>query len=221
MYRALLTDPETFYDEYLGKRGILIEILLVLAVGAVGLVGNLYALIQLETLFQGEGVQISQDVSFALWGEVVAPLVGAVALWIGLTTALFAVGWLYTAVGEYYVLLKRTAWAMVPLAFANLIHSAAMAYAGYTLDGQGIDFSQVPRIPEARAEFIWTAAAGEIAVVAAVLLGVVFAAWAGYIAAFAVRDVRELETDEALRVAAVPTVAYVLYVVYTAATNLL
>jgi len=221
MYRTLLTDPGTFYDEYVGTRGLRVEILLVLVVGAVGFVGNVYALLQVEELFAQLEIPLGQDVAFAMWGEVAAPLVGAVLLWIGLTTALYVVGWLYSAVGEYYVLLKWTAWALVPLAFANLIHSVAVAYAAFSVSAGDVATSEVPRVPEDRAAFVWDVAAGEIAVVAAAVVGIAFAVWAGYIAAYAVRGVRDIETDEAYRVAAVPTVAYVLYVVYEVATTAL
>lgn len=221
MYRTLLTDPGTFYDEYVGARGLLVEVLLVLVVGAVGFAGNVYALLQLEELFAQLETSLNQDVAFAMWGEAVAPLVGAVLLWVGLTTALYVLGWLYSAVGEYYVLLKHTAWAMVPLAFANLIHSAAMAYAAFTLSADDVALSEIPRIPEDRAAFVWEVAAGELVVLAAVVVGIAFAVWAGYIAAYAVRDVRDIDIGEAYRVAAVPTGAYVLYVVYVVATTAL
>lgn len=214
MFQVLLTDPERFYEEYVGVQGLSVELALVLVIGAVGFAGNMYALLELESLFAELEVQLGQDVSFALWGEVVSPLVGAVVLWIGLATTLYVVGWAYSAVGEYYVLLKRTAWALVPLLFANLLHSIAMAYAAFTLGADDVVLSEIPRIPDARANFVWEVAAGELAVVASVVVGLVFAVWAGYIAAYAVRDVRDIETDEAYRVAAVPTVAYVLYVAY-------
>lgn len=221
MYRTLLTDPGTFYEEYVGTRGLRVEVLLVLVIGAVGFAGNVYALLQVEELFAQLEVPLGQDVAFAMWGDVLAPLIGAVVLWVGLTTALYAVSWLYSAVGEYYVLLKRTAWALVPLAFANLIHSVAIAYAGFSVSAGEVATSEIPRIPEARAAFAWEVVAGELAVVAAVVVGIAFAVWAGYVGAFAVRGVRDIETDEAYRVAAVPTAAYVLYVVYEVATTAL
>lgn len=221
MYRTLLTDPATFYDEYLGPHGITREFLLVLVLGAVGVAGNLFALTRLRAVFETLDVPISGDTSFALWESVVAPLVGMVGLWIGLTTALYAVGWLYSGLGEYYVLLKRSAWALVPLVFANLLHTIAVAYAAFTLTPGSVDASMIPRPANARAEFVWQQVAGDPVVVATVLVSVVFVAWMGYIGAYAVRDVRGLQTNEAFRVAAVPTVAYALYVVYEGATALL
>lgn len=221
LYRTLLTDPERFYEEFVGPRGITREFLLVLFVGAVGVAGNLFAMTRLQAVFESLDVSISGDTSFALWESVVAPLVGVVGLWLGLATALYVVGWLYSGIGEYYVLLKRSAWALVPLVFANLLHTVAVVYAAFTLTPGSVDASIVPRPANARAEFVWQQVAGDPVVVATVLLGVVFVAWTGYIAAYAVRDVRGLQTDEAYRVAAVPTIAYALYVVYEAVTNLL
>lgn len=220
LYRALLTDPERFYDDLIGTHGITREILLVLVLGAVGLAGNLYALTRVQAAFDALEVPISQDASFALWESAAAPLLGMVGLWIGLATALYVVSWLYSGLGEYFILLKRSAWALVPLVFANLLHSVAIAFAALSLDPATIDASAVPRPADQRAAFVWEQVAGEPVVAAAVLVGVVFVAWAGYIAAYAVRDVRSLQIDEALRVAAVPTVAYALYVLYQGATAL-
>lgn len=221
LYRALLFDPQRFYDEYIGSRGIKVEIVMVAVIGLIGFAGNYYARSQIQEVFVAAGFGIGSDVNFQLWGDALAPLVGIFALWIGLTLALYAVGWLYSTVGQFYELLKRSAWALVPLAAFNLLHSAAIAYSAFQLSEDDIQDLEIPRAPDMRAEAMWSEVAGEMFVVATLFLGVIFIVWAGYIAAYAVVDVRDLHIDEAYKVAAVPTAAFAIYVIYEAATTLL
>lgn len=213
MYRALLTDPQGFYDEYVGSRGILSEVLVVAVIGVLGTIGNYYAYSAVVEEAAAAGLSINQDVELQLYGIVAGPLVGAFILWVGLAAALYAVSWLYSTVGGFYVTLKRSAWALVPLAFANLLHTIAIAYVAMDLEFP--DGAQFPsRVPGQQAQYLWGQAGGEMPVVAVTALSVVFVAWAGYIAAYAVADVRDLQVDEAYKVAAVPTVLYALYVLY-------
>ncbi|MEF8851140.1 MAG: YIP1 family protein [Haloarculaceae archaeon] len=220
MYRALLFDPEEFYEEYLGSRGLRSEILIVALVGVVGLVGNYLAREQVSTAFTQAEFPINSDTNFELIRLVIEPLVGVFLLWIGLALALYGVSWLYSTVGQFYELLKRSAWAVVPLLVANLLHTVAVTYAAFQVTEDDVADLEVPRPPVDRAQFMWDQAAGEVYVTATVLVAVVFVVWGGYIAAYAVRDVRDLETDEALRVAAVPAGLYALYVLYQGVTAL-
>lgn len=220
MYRALLFDPERFYDEILGSRGLRSEILIVALVGVVGLLGNYFTRERVTTAFTDAEFPINSDTNFELIRLVVEPLVGIFLIWIGLTVALYAVSWLYSAVGQFYELLKRSAWAVVPLLIANLLHTIAIVYAAFQVEEDDVANLEVPRPPIDRAHFMWDQAAGEIYVIATVLLGVVFVLWGGYIAAFAVRDVRDLDTGEALKVAAVPAGLYAIYVLYQGVTTL-
>jgi hypothetical protein len=220
MYRALLFDPERFYDEYLGSRGLRSEILMVAFVGVVGLVGNYFARQEVQAVFVEAGIPINADTNFELVRLVIAPLVGIFLLWFGLVVALYAVSWLYSTVGQIYELMKRSAWAVVPLVVANLLHSIALGYAATQVTEDQVDPQEVPQPPIDRAHHMWDAAAGEVYVVATVLVGAVFVLWGGYIAAYAVRDVRDLETGEALRVAAVPAGLYAIWVLYQGVTTL-
>ena len=221
MYRALLFDPERFYDEYLGSRGLKSEILMVAFVGVVGLLGNYVTREQVSTAFTEAQFPINSDTNFELIRLVVEPLVGIFLLWIGLALALYAVSWLYSTVGQFYELLKRSAWAIFPLLVANLLHTVAIVYAAFQVTEDDVANLEVPRPPIDRAHFMWDQAAGEIYVTATVLIAAVFVVWGGYIAAYAVRDVRDLETSEALRVAAVPAVLYAVWVLYQGVTALI
>lgn len=212
MYRALLFDPRTFYDEYAGSAGIGREVLLVGIIGVVGTLGNYFALGEVTTAFQDAGVVISQDTNFILWRMMISPLLGILGLWFALTVALYAVSWLYSEVGKIYTVWKWSAWALVPLLFANVIHAAAVAYVTLDLDVEDALPIQTT-LPADRAALMWAEVGGDPIVVGATLVSVVFVLWSGYIAAPAIAKVRDLDTSEAYRVAAVPTLAYVAYVI--------
>lgn len=221
LYRALLTDPERFYDEFIGTRRVKSEFALVLVTGLVGLVGN-YLMLQ-ELVFQFEGIQsvvINQQVQFQLQQRVIEPLLGAFLLWIWFGVGTYYVAWLYTTIGTTYVAMKRAAWALLPILIGNLIHTAAMAYASTTLEVTPDDVTISTSISDVVAGFVWSQASGETVVLAATAVGIVFAVWTGYISAYAIKNVRDLTTAEAYKVAAVPTGGYVLYIAYSVVTAL-
>ncbi|WP_436910842.1 YIP1 family protein [Halosimplex marinum] len=221
LYWALLTDPERFYDEYIGTRRVKSEFALVLVTGLVGLVGN-YLMLQ-ELIFQFEGIQsvvINEQVRFQLQQRVIEPLLGAFLLWIWFGVGTYYVAWLYTTIGTTYVAMKRAAWALAPILIGNLIHTAAMAYASTTLEVTEDDVTIATSISDVVAGFVWSQASGETVVLAATAVGIAFAVWTGYISAYAIKDVRDLTTTEAYKVAAVPTLGYVLYIAYSVVTAL-
>lgn len=210
-YRDALFAPGRFYGEHVGSRGLLREILLVAAIGIVGAAGTVFAV---QTLREEYETALTFDVEMLLWGEAVAPLVGAVLLWVGFALTLYFVSWLYSTAGGLYELLKNTAWSLLPLLVANLLLTGAFAFATVTADLEPAD--GIGAHPEARFEFMWEQIYHEPIVLGANAVSILFVVWCGYIAAPGVADVRELELEEAYRVVAVPVVAYVLYVAYTA-----
>lgn len=218
MYRALLFDPETFYEEYVKRPGISREAVLVGLIGAIGTLGAYYAYTQVTAGYASglvaTGPTLSDDTNLQLYRRVVNPLAGAYALWLLFTVALYAVSWLYSGVGSFFRLLKNTAWGLVPIAFANVLNAAAWAGTAY-LNRQ--EYQDVPErapngFPEEVAAFVWDQVASEPAVVATTVVGLVFVVWSGYICAHGVARMRDIEISEAYRVAAVPTLAYVLWV---------
>ena len=212
LYRTLLFDPRTFYDDYVGSAGLTRELLLLAVIGAVGLLGNYYAIGELTTAFTEAGVVISQDANYLLWQTMLAPLVGAFLLWIGLAVTLYAVSWLYSEVGKIYLVLKWSAWALLPMLFANLIHTIAVVVTVMGVDIQDALPVQTT-IPEEKVALIWSQVGGEPLVIGATLVAIPFFLWSAYIVTYAIADVRDLELSEAYRVAAVPAIGYSLYVV--------
>lgn len=212
LFRTLLFDPETFYEDHAGSRGLRNEIVLVFVVGALGLIGSYYAVRTLLDAFEDPGTSsLGPDVEMQLLGYAIEPLVGAFVLWLGFAVALYVASWYYSDAGRLYTLLKNTAWAMVPIAFANVLRSAALIVTAYGLDVE----TDVPRgFTETIVAYVWTQVGQEPLVIAATAIGAVFVVWTGYIAAHGVAVVRDLEIGEAYRVAAVPTVGYVLYIGY-------
>jgi len=221
LYRSLLTDPGRFYDEYIGTRGLKSEFALVLVAGLIGLVGNYFMFQELVNQFEAfQSVQINDQVRFQLQQRVIEPLLGAFLLWIWYGFGMYAVGWLYTTIGTTYLAMKRAAWALFPILIANVVHSAAMYYYSTAIEVTDADITIESNLSDEVSAFVWSQAGGDVVVVAATAVGIVFALWAGYIGAYAIAEVRDLTMDEAYKVAAVPAVGYALYIAYSAFTAL-
>lgn len=221
MYRALLFDPERFYDDYIGERGIRIELVLVVFIGLVGFAGHYYARSQLITVANEAGVALGNETTFNLWGIAAEPLVGIVLIWVGFSGVLFGLSWLYSTVGTLYQILKNVAWALVPLVVFNLLNSAALAYSAFTLQETDITSEEIPRAPDQKTALLWDIVAGEVFVVATVFVGAIMTLWAGYITLHAMEKVRKLERRDAYIVVGVPTVGFAVYLIYDAAMTLL
>lgn len=220
MYRALLFDPERFYEEYVGERGIKSELVLVVFIGLVGFAGHYYARSQLVTVAEEAGVAVGNEASFNLWGIAAEPLVGIFLLWVGFSAALFVLSWLYSTVGTFYRVLKDVAWALVPLFVFNLLNTAALAYSAFTLQESDITDRTIPRAPDQKTTILWDIVAGEVFVVATIFVGALLTLWCGYIALHAIEDIRKLERRDAYKVVGAPTLVFALYLVYDAVTTL-
>jgi hypothetical protein len=221
MYRALLFDPEGFYEDYVGERGIRSELVVVLFMGLVGFAGHYYARSQLVTIAEEAGVAIGNETNFNLWGIAIEPLVGIFLLWVGFSAVLFALSWLYSTVGTYYQVLKNVAWALVPLFVFNLLNSVALAYSAFTLQESDITDRTIPRAPQQKTTILWDVVTGEVFVVATVIVGALLTLWCGYIALHAVEDVRKLQRRDAYIVVGIPTLGFAIYLVYDAVTTLI
>jgi len=221
MYRALLFDPESFYEEFIGERGIRSELVLVVFIGLVGFAGHYYARSQLISIAEEAGIAVGNETNFSLWGIAAEPLIGIFLLWVGFSAVLFALSWLYSTVGTFYRVLKDVAWALVPLLVFNLLNSVALAYSAFTLQESDITDRTIPRDPEQKTRILWDIVAGEPFVVATVFVGALVTLWSGYIALHAVEDIRKLERRDAYKVVGVPTLGFAIYLVYDAVTTLL
>lgn len=223
MYRAILFDPERFYSEWAGSRGISREFVLVALVGIVGAIGTWHAVdTLLEPFGQFADQSISDDVENAMYGHAAWPLISAFFLWFGFTMIVYVVSWLYSTVGSIYMLLKYTAWAMVPMLFAfgirTIAYLAALREVGE--DDIDTDLTQEGSLTDQQVQFLWEQAFADPIVLGGYLLTIPFAAWTAYIAAPGIAQIRDLDMGEAYRVVAVPVVLYAIYLVYVVATTL-
>lgn len=215
MYRRLLFSPRDFYDEYIGTHGLRAEGVLVAAIGIIGTIGTMIAVYQVRWQFEAGpfGRQIERGVEMQLWRVGVEPFFYAFVFWIGMAALLYGASWLYSEDGSFYVLVKKTAWALVPFAFANAILTAAYAYAGMVADIE-TDLTAAGGTTAMRFAATWNPVAHSEVVIVAQVVSILFVAWCGYIAAYAVVEVRDIEISQAYRVAAVPVVVYGLWVGY-------
>jgi len=221
MYRALLFDPERFYEDFIGERGIRIELMLVAFIGLLGFAGHYYARSQLITVASEAGVALGNETTFNLWGIAAEPLVGIFLIWVGFSAVLFGLSWLYSTVGTLYQILKNVAWTLVPLVVFNLLNSATLAYSAFSLQESDFTGEEIPRAPDQKTTFLWDVVAGEVFVVATIFVGALLTLWVGYIALHAMEDVRKLQRRDAYLVVGAPTLAFAIYLIYDGATTLL
>lgn len=207
MYRALLFDPERFYDEFVGDRGLRSEVLTVIFVGIVGSIGTFLAVETIRSEFDAglAGDTLPQALSTRLWAEALGPLLGAFVLWFALALTLYLVSWAYSTLGGFYTTVKKSAWALVPLAFANLIATIGYIVTALQTD---VDTELPTSTRDVQLEFLWSQIGHDPIVLGARAAGLVFAVWAGYIAAHAIADVRDISVRQGYVVAAVPVVLY-------------
>lgn len=224
LYRTLLFDPETFYEEYVKHPGIGREAALVAVIGLVGTAGAYYAVEQLiagfATGLAEVGPELGDTTSLILWQRAVNPLVGAYLLWVGFTGVTYGISWLYSSRGGFFRLLKNTAWALVPVLIANLLNTvawAATAYLNADRYAQEIPSEVESRsmFPGETAAFVWDYVASEPLVMATTLLSVVFVAWSGYILAHGLARMRDLEMRRAYGIVAVPVLGYAVWLAGT------
>lgn len=209
MYRELLFDPETFYDN-LGAHRIRVEVLLVLAIGIVGSIAGFYSMSTLSSIVGLEG---DSSTAFQLWRLAATPLIEILLLWVGGTTVFFVLSWIYTNSGSYFHLLKNVAWSLFPFLFVNLLQGIGMVAVTAGMPDEPAwlaEFDDI-RLPTEEANFLWDQISSDPIVMALTLVGFVFVAWSGYIASFAVADVRDLTRNESYLVVAGPVVLYIVY----------
>jgi len=204
MVRELVTDPQSFFKGKAQDRSIVLELIIVLAVGAIGSAGSYYFAQRVFELAPTGGFS-----NFQAMGIVLDPLFGIVAFWIGGAAAIHFMSSFYNGRGPIRRLLKLTAWAMVPIAVGNAVRSAVvyLTYSGVAsdiLEGETVgDFT-------AQANALRNAVSNDalMAVSMVVLILSVVASW--YLLSYAVATAKQMDVGDARKVAAVPSAIFVL-----------
>jgi len=223
--KVLLFDPGRFYDEKPRTDRIWNEVFVLLFVGLAGFAGTFYVTQQIMSHFVTSGVDqgpeqflISGDKAIQIWAYGARAVVGIYVLWVGFSLAYYALSWLYSDQGSFFQTAQYTAWTLVPLFFYNIVKTIAMVYLAVTsevIDPQDLDINgQVTTAPaEDATAFLFRQVFEEPAILGAMAIGIVFVLWSGYIASYAVSELRDIPLGDARKAVAAPVVVYVLWLI--------
>ncbi|MFB6119960.1 MAG: Yip1 family protein [Halobacteriaceae archaeon] len=205
MVRELVTDPQAFFKGKAQNRSVVLEVVIVLAVGGIGIIGSYYFAQRVFDLATTGGYS-----NFQALGLVIRPLLGIVGLWIGGVFIAHFLAGLFNGRGPIRRLLKLSAWAMVPLAVGNAVRSAAVYLTYNNIQADDVDFGFAGGFNEQaavlRAEITNTPLM-LVAMVVSILSGV--AMW--YLLSYAVAAAKSIDVSDARKVAAVPAGIYILF----------
>lgn len=226
-FKLLLLNPEQFFEEKTTSDRIWNEIIVLLIIGLTGAAGMLYVGQELMTHFatsavdQGpDQVQISGERGLRIQVYPVRSIIGAYVLWAFFTVGYYALSWLYSDRGSFFRSAKVTAWTMVPIFFTNLVKSIG---AVVVINTQTIVESppsqtivdEVKRGADGEAaSYLYGLVLEEPIMLGALAVGILFFIWSGYIAAYAIADLRDIPVSDAYKAVAAPVALYALWSVY-------
>lgn len=208
--------PDKFYDDYVSKHGLMLEVILVLLLGAIGSIGIYYGVQEILSEFalgaSGQALEQSKPgmdrtTARQLRARTVYPVLGIFLVWLYYTTAYYVGAWLFSGHGTYFQLLKNTAWSLVPFAFANLALTI-----GFVLTYSGLEINtSLPGLPERNVAFLLGQGYSELPLILVPLVTIAVVAWVTYIGASGIQDAMQLSRARALQIAAAPAVLHALY----------
>jgi len=199
----IVRSPERFMERKIGQPNLRWELLVLLAVGAIGALGSAY--VGLEVV----GATNDDAVNLPVAGKVIEPVVGVFVLWVAYAVSLHFIGNALGGRGPARQLLKTVPWALIPVGIGNLLRTGA-TYLVY----QGIDVAAA--MSESRlapVEGAYGAGTGESLYVLATVLLILTALWSGYLMLLAVQQAKDLTREQAVRAVAVPVAVHVLVLV--------
>jgi len=223
-FKLLLLSPERFFAEKTSTDRVWNEAVALLLIGLAGAAGMLYVGQEFMTHFATAAVdlgpnqvQIGGGVALRIQVFGLRSVVGVYLLWAFLTATYYAISWLYSDYGSLFRTAKLTAWTLVPVLFTNLVKSiAAVAVISTqtiveTPPSEAV-VSEVKRGGSGEAaSYLYGILLEEPVMLGALAVGLLFYLWCGYIAAYAVADIRDIPVADGYKVVAVPLALYVLY----------
>ena len=209
MIRELVTDPQAFFSGKAQDRSVVLELFIVLVVGALGSVGSYYFSQRVFDLAPTGGFS-----TFQAMGIVLDPVIGIFIFWIGGAGAAHFLSGLYNGRGPIRRLLKLTAWAMVPLAVGNIVRSAVI-YLTYNDVPSTIIEDEAVGDFTTQANALRDAVSNDAlsAVAMVVLILSVIASW--HLLSYAIATAKQIDVADARKVAAVPSGIFVLLLLQT------
>jgi len=120
-------------DNKSGRRSLVWEFIVIMLIGAFGVVGPGYIAFEIN-----EAVDMS-TLNFQLLGYAIEPLIGILVIWFGYTVGIHLLSnRVFNSRGSWSNLLKLVAWALVPVAVANLLRSAVLYFAY-----RGVEYQEI------------------------------------------------------------------------------
>lgn len=220
MFVANLFAPDEFYDNYLSKHGLKFEVLVVLIIGAIGSVGFYFGVQEIlsefalgaETDINPDQPPMDQNTARQVRSQILHPIIGIALLWLYYATVYYLGSWFFSGHGTFYRLIKNTAWALVPMAVANLVLTVGMVY---TFNGLEIE-ARLPGLPQRNVAFLFDQAYTQLPMILVPLVKIAVLAWVAYIGAAAISDAMKLPKERSLRIAAVASALHAGYLLWTA-----
>lgn len=208
MVRRLFTEPGAYFDQKTREPSLRRELLLLFFIGALGAAGVGYVgYMFLEAV---AGQRDLMRVQFV--GQALTVLVGPFVLWLYYTLVTQGVAYLMNSRGPLSRLFKITAWALVPMALANAVHSVAM-FLAYR-DEDIPDNAPGTRV-EDQVDFLFGLANDEPVLILAWIVTALAAVYSGYLLSIGLQRLRDLSESDARRAVALPVVGHVAWVLYT------
>lgn len=205
MVRELVTDPQAFFKGKAQDRSVVLELFVVLVVGALGSIGSYYFAQRVFALADTGAYS-----NFQAMGLVLEPLFGVILFWIGGALTCHFASTFYNGRGPMRRLLKLSAWAMVPIAVGNVVRSVViyLTYSGMT--AEDVDFGFAGEFDE-QATILREASSNDALLVVAMLVLILSVVAAWHLLSYAVANAKSLDLDDARKVAAIPSGLFVLY----------
>lgn len=212
MVVELVRNPAAFMDRKVGEPTLRREILTLLVVGAVGSVGLAYVGRQMLSAYEA-----AEIIRFPLIGLVLRPLAGVFLLWLGYSLGIHLLAnRVYNARGPISRVLKPTAWALLPMGFANLVRSAVLY-----LVVQDVDIATVIEEGELFGLFdpitlVMDAITTQPLYLLAPLASILSILVSGYLLVYAVQSAKDLSRPEGPRLVAALVGIHLAYVLWRA-----
>lgn len=129
MVLQLFRSPAKFMDGKAGRTNLRLEIIIVLLIGAFGVLGNAFVAREIDQAVEMEALR------FPLLAFSIEPLLEIFLIWIGYAIGLHLIAnRVYNARGPVFRVVKLAAWALIPLAIANLLRSGITYFAFQDVD---------------------------------------------------------------------------------------
>lgn len=201
MLQQALSLPENLIERRLDRRGVTMEVVAILLLGALGSAGLGY--LAFEAWTTSEDFVRPAYTHFSLAGMAVGPLGLLLLSWVGYSVISHFVANMWGGRGPIIRLVRVSAWSLVPVGVWMFLRAIVTAYLVFTAD-----LESAPEIegvgPGAFVNYYSAEVLEDPIYVVATLVGVLFVGWSWYLLSIGVSEAKNIPLERARRVAAIP-----------------